>query len=204
MVFNANRFFNSHKYTCTVCEQSYPYKVATSGCPHCGNSFFHVANRGTGYPNIWERDRDDQKKRRGPFSNTDGEGYDLTRKDDEDWQGSGMGGRARGKLFPTDFSSDSEEYEEQRKKDIPGSLDDGEINVPGDIAADRSYQISGEFADPIDPLSRSQQMSRDLNSKKMPTLENQLGRSRVDKSQDIKRTDSIYDRIALKQKGNRR
>lgn len=182
------------------------YKRASKGCSLCYGSIFTVANRGTGNPAINDRDRRDPyvRQKSSPFGNNNGEGYNLTKREDEDWEGAGFGGRARKGFPPEADGSSIGKYDDQREKEIPGSYDAGEIDVPGDLAAERSYKIPGEFASPSDALSRQQQISRDLSGNEESPMDEKLKNSRNRNTFLPDRDDSIFSTITRRQKGVQR
>lgn len=214
MAFNAQQYAKKADsasnliFTCSTCGTPANFHVASKGCP-CGENIFKVATRGTGYPSMWDRDKGDpyMRQKQKPWAGDDkGMGSKLTVPYDEESHGSMMGGRAR-KGFPDEAGgSDSHEYDRQKEKDIPGAQD---FEPPSDVAADRSYDISGEFADSTEAISRSNKANEDMKARQRgddTSLENQLGKARLDNSITPRHSDksSVFDRVSRKQRGIKR
>jgi len=202
--FNVKEFTEQSMFTCELCGYTASFKVANKGCSRCGHNLFTVATR-SGTPNIFDPDKYDPyaRQKAAPFSNNKGDGYNLTRMEDEHWQGAGMGGRFRGKDAPKDFSSFFEEYEHQYEKDIPGSYDD--LIHDGDFsgAEDISPQ---DFAGENEALGSENEVSRALDGSDNSgggSLDNRLRRSRVMNRVYPEQADSVYRNISSRQRGNR-
>jgi len=199
--FNVKEFTEKSIFTCDLCGYSASYKVASKGCSRCGNTLFVVATR-SGTPNIFDPDKYDPyvRQKQAPFSNNSGDGYNLTRVDDEHWEGAGLGGRFRGQESPKGFSSFSDEYESQYKKDIPGSHDDlisdGDFSGADDLAP---QDFSGEN----EALGSENVVSRALDGSDSGSLDSRLRKSRVQNRVFPERADSVYRNISTRQRGNR-
>ncbi len=140
-------------------------------------------------------DQVDPYRNRKPISNLDGQGYDLNRFGDEGANSSVGGTEARGQSFPRNFSSKAEEYENQRRRDIPDSwhmfVDDHDQTMLG----------SGQGVDSINQQTFSD--NRDRLPTEYQTFGNEpSGPVNMQKNLGWKRNrETIFQRVKRKLKG---
>jgi predicted nucleic acid-binding Zn-ribbon protein len=201
-VFNSKQLYSNLVFTCKNCGESTVYKTAYNGCPDCGYDLFKVATR-SGTPSTWDKDRQEEdpylRQKRKAIDPQNGGGYRLNIPfSEDDIGGSQLGSRMRGALAPRDFSTSSDEYDGQMKRDVPGSHDDLLSNPP------MKTDLGDWFADPEDTLSVS---NLTVNEQKgqPKSIENNLGLARLNRSRVPAITDdNIFSRVSKRLKGVRR
>ncbi len=178
--------FLQFSYTCHGCGKTVDYLTAKSGCSNCPSSLFKVSRRGTGWPEAFTFDKKDPYKTE--YTPGDGQGFDgpLMTPGDEDTQG-GMGTRFRGEHAPRNFQS-NDEYEKQRKKDIPYS-DHMFVGQPKPQIGEGVND--GTFYDPDSPLSTERMVSDELN----PNIPTPVGPHNMHKYKNV------FDKTRRSQKG---
>ena len=201
--FNSKKQYDNLTFTCQNCGKSTKYSTACNGCTSCGYDLFKVATR-SGTPAAWDLDRLNEdpyvrQKRKSLDPNNRGGGYKLTTPfSEDDIGGSQLGSRMRGALAPKDFSHTSNEYDEQKKNDIPGSNDDLLSNPP------MKTDLGDWFADPEDTLSVSNLHINEQRGQ-AKSMESNLARSRSHNSRIPAITDdNIFSRVSKRLKGVRR
>jgi hypothetical protein len=201
-VFNLKKLYNNLTFTCKNCGETTAYKIACNGCPDCGYDLFKVATR-SGTPSAWDLDRQEEdpylRQKRKAIDPGSGSGYKLTTPWDEDDIGSTQWGtRARGELFPSDFSETSDDYDPEKAQDVPTSYDTLLENPP------LKTDLGDWFADPIDTLSV---LNQHINKPKGQgsSLEGNLATSRTTSDgKPMITDDSIYSTTSKRLKGVRR
>ena len=111
------------KFICKKCQHKTNIKIASNGCPSCGNNLFRVAwNRGI--PTMENPLKDPYRRKEKPG---DGEGPKLTEVGNSDLDGeagSGLGSNRRGKEGPKGTSSDSDGEEGKELPSEPVLMDE--------------------------------------------------------------------------------
>ena len=196
--FNIKKYNKSICFICKRCSYLIPHtnKIG-SACSQCGHNLFKVTDR-SGTPGFWDRDDfKDPYLRQKQKTIDPGSGRSMKMVNPADEQdGGGLGTRVRGKLFPDDFSIHDAEYDEQRDMDIPGSYDTLLDNPP------TIEYLDGKFYDPIDPLSTTQQLNRDiegLDKLDGGPIDAQLKTKRIRRTIN-KKKDDIYNIVSKRQK----
>lgn len=116
----------------------------------------------------------------------------LTMPGDEDISG-GLGTRARGKDYPSDFSADSDMYDEQKKNDIPGE------EVIMDLPAWEGIP-AGALADPEDGISLNRQVMEDLSNPPPPVGPHNMQSARKKSPPSKRLSEDIFDYVRSNQK----
>jgi len=171
---------------CLKCGKQVLQKDAQNGCPSCQYHLFKVAVRGTGYPSAftWDIPKDPYSTQWVP-GNGQGMTPALVTPSTEETSG-GLGTRFRGKGSPADFSSKSDNYDKQRKNDIPSSDHMFVDGMPiGEGVSD------GTFFDPSSPLSAENMVAEELYS----------GRSEPVGPCNMQKFKAVFDRVRRQQKG---
>lgn len=145
---------------CQDCGTISKYSNNLDCCHFCGNHIFKIALKN--YPITFKHpDREEQNPYK-PRSSDPNADYlkRLMTPGDEEYSG-GFGTRARDG-FPRGIS-ERDDYEEQRGKSIPGSMDDFISNPPtSGQFQDHQREVIETFTDPIDPLSRANRVNREM------------------------------------------